>query len=166
MIQGAWNILLSDYQSGRIVLENERDLERSLTKICKKLLRERDIDSKVANQEIHLGKRVDLVLGTSSDPVLVELKLYHDKADWKETSTMTNTVESDLKFAKGNRNVYVGVIDVIPSTSRQSLPFNLSWNEIEIDEEVFQERYADINPKTSPPRERVQKTLFANGLEI
>lgn len=166
MIRGAWKILLFDYQIGRIILEEEEDLKNSLTDVCSKLLKDRDVDSRVANEKKHLGKRVDLKVDTPTSPLLVELKLFRDTADWKESSTMEHTVESDLKFAEGKENVYVGIIDVIPSTSRQPLSFNLQWNEVEINEEVFQERYAGIAPRTSPPRERIQKSTLVNGLEI
>lgn len=63
---------------------------------------------------------------------------------------MINTVESDLKFAKGYEDTYVAIIDTIPSTSRVKLPFKLKWESIEIDGRVFKKLYLTINPQTSP----------------
>lgn len=166
LIREAWELLLSDYKRGRVILRDERDLGRSLTDICNRLMKEKDIAPLIANQERRLGRRVDLRLGPYSEPLLVQLKLYHDKADWKETRTMRNTVESDLRFAKGRDNVYVGIIDVIPSSSRPPIPFRFQWKTFEIDKKVFHRWYANINPPTSPPRERVQRALLASGLEI
>jgi len=79
---------------------------------------------------------------------------------------MKNTVESDLKFAKGHEDIYVGIIDVIPSTRRTRLKYSLDWKELELDEQGFNNHYLNINPATSPPRERIQKSLLANGLQI
>jgi len=166
LVREAWGQLLIQYKSGKIILRSERDLERSFSEICRGLMEREGIGPMVANQEVHTGKRVDLRLGPSSEPVLIELKLYHDSADWKESSTMRNTVENDLKFAKGRNNVYVGIIDVIPSSSRPTMPFKLQWKTIELDEKVFQGFYASINPPTSAQRERIQRTLLANGAEI
>jgi hypothetical protein len=99
-------------------------------------------------------------------PILVELKLYHDKADWKESRSMKNTVESDLKTAKGHKNTFVGIIVVIPSTYRAKLVYSLNWNILEIDRQVFNSYYRDINLISSPPRERKQQTLLVNGTQI
>ncbi|MFH0748560.1 MAG: hypothetical protein V1915_01360 [Candidatus Bathyarchaeota archaeon] len=98
--------------------------------------------------------------------LLFQLKLYPDQADWKESRSLTNTVESDLKFAKGYEDAYVAIIDTIPSTSRVELPYKLKWESLEIDRRVFNELYLAINPKTSPPREVLQRTLLMNGSEI
>ena len=166
VINEAWKELLSQYKYGKLIFRNEKDFERSLTTICRQLMGKKGMVPAIANQEPHLGRIIDLRLGPYTNPLLVQLKLYHDKADWKETPTMRNTVESDLKFAKGRADVYVGIIDVIPSSSRQLLSFRLQWQTIEISDQVFQKWYANINPPTSPPREKVQKVLLANGLEI
>lgn len=96
----------------------------------------------------------------------MQIKFNHDKADWKETPAMMNTVESDLEFAKGHKDTYVAMIDTIPSTARAMLPFNLPWEKAEINEKVFNEVYSTINPKTSPQRERRQRILLANGAQL
>jgi hypothetical protein len=166
LVREAWEELLTKYKSGKIILRSERDLERTFTDICRGLMEREGIGSMIANQEVHNGKRVDVRLGLISEPILVELKLYHDSADWKGSSTMRNTVENDLKFAKGRNTVYVGIIDVIPTSSRPSIPFKLQWKTIELDEKVFQRFYAFINPPTSAQRESTQRTLLANGTEI
>ena len=166
LVREAWKEFLRQYKSGKIILRNERDLENSLVGVCKKLAEQKGTRCEVASQETHMGKRVDLRLGPSSMPVLVQLKLYHDPVDWKETPSMRNTVESDLKFAKGHGNVYVGIIDVVPSSSRPKIPFKLEWETIELDEKVFQQFYVAIHPKSSPQRERIQKAVLVNGAEI
>ncbi len=79
---------------------------------------------------------------------------------------MTNTVESDLKYAQGHNNTYVAIIDVIPSTTRAILPFKVNWQTIEINKVVFDKFYANINPRTSPPRERQQKILLKKGTTL
>jgi hypothetical protein len=79
---------------------------------------------------------------------------------------MPNTVESDLKFAKNHKDTYVGVIDTIPSTSRVELLYKMKWQSIKIEKQVFDRLYLSINPKTSPPREILQRILLANGNEI
>ncbi len=161
----AWGQLLSRYTSGKIVLARERDLEGHLTSICKELIA-KDSPGLIGNQEVHLDKKVDLRTGVPDRPLLVELKLYHDPADWKESSTMTNTVESDLKFAKGREDVHVGIIDTIPSTTRPSIPFRLEWQLIRINEAAFQQHYANIAPQSSPRREQEQRAVLVKGSEL
>ena len=166
VLREAWELILSDYQNGNIIIKSERDLEKALANSCKYLFQKQNIPLKIGRQENYRNKRVDIRLGSTSDPILVELKLYHDKADWKESQSMINTVESDLKFAKGYDNTYVAIIDVIPSSQRVHLEFSLDWKELEIDKKIFDLYYVGINPPTSPPRERIQKTILANGTEI
>ncbi len=166
VVKDAWSELLEDYKKGVVILRLEFDMERHFTKLCRKVARELGLQELVANQEVLFGRRVDLRLGPQDKPIVVQLKLYHDKADWKETSSMRNTVESDLNLAKGRSNVWVCVIDVIPSSTRATLPYILKWERLEIDNEVFQKEYAGINPRTSLRRERVQKTLLVQGLDL
>ncbi len=141
-------------------------MEKVFTRHCKAILAEKHLNETVGNQKEFFYKRVDTWIGPLSNPHIVELKIYHDKADWKATRTSTNTVETDLNFVKGKDNAWAGIIDTIPSTSRQPLPYDLRWQEIEIDEDVFKKYYESKHPKSSPPRERMQKTLFVNGLEF
>ena len=162
----AWRRLIGRYASGEVVLRNEANMEKALKNICREIPIRHNAISPVVSQEYHRGRIVDLRIGDKDSCILVQLKLYHDRADWRETRSMTNTVESDLKFAKGHGDTYVGLIDTIPSTSRTGLPFNLKWQTIEIDKQVFGELYAHINPRTSPPRERRQKSVLAKGTEI
>lgn len=162
----SWKRLISRYISGNAVLRNEANMEKALLDDCRAVMVESHLATPLATQEYHRSRRVDLRIGPNSSCVLAQLKLYHDRADWKESPSMTNTVESDLKFAKGHGNTYVGIIDAIPSTPRAALPFKLKWKAIEIDSRVFDDNYANINPKTSPPRERRQKVLLARGSEI
>jgi len=126
----------------------------------------RKIPLLIGRPELHNMKKVDLRLGSTSNPILVELKLYHDKADWKETKSITNTVESDLKFALGHEDIYVGIVDVIPSTHRVHLDYLLHWEEIKINKKIFDRYYSKINPASSPPRERIQKWVLVNGVQI
>ena len=166
MLQESWKRLIANYTSGKVVLRNEKDMEDALKDICRSIMVEHGVFPAVASQEHHRNRRVDLRIGAIDSCLLVQLKLYHDRADWKETPSMTNTVESDLKFAKGHRNTYVGIIDAIPNTPRAKLPYELNWQTVEIDKDVFDKIYRDINPRTSPPRTRKQKALLANGTEI
>jgi hypothetical protein len=155
VLTDAWEFTLSDYQNGKVIIKSERDLEKALATSCKYLMQERDIPIRIGRQENFRDKRVDIRLGLTSDPILVELKLYRDKADWKESKSMKNTVESDLRFAKGYEDTYVGIIDVIPSTQRAYLDYSLEWKELEIDKQIFNLHYVGIDPATSPPRERI-----------
>lgn len=166
VLKTAWETTLSDYQTGKVVIKRERELEKALVNSCKNVMKSRNIPLRIGQQENYSGKRVDIRLGFPSDPILVELKLYHDRADWKESKSMKNTVESDLRFAKSHENIYVGIIDVIPSTTRANLDYKLDWKELEINNRIFNLHYLGINPATSPTRERIQKCLLVNGLEI
>ena len=166
ILRQSWERLIAEYTSGRVFLRNEKDMECALWKICQNVMVERGLFPTVVSQESHRGRVVDLRIGEIDSCILVQLKLYRDKADWKETPSMTNTVESDLKFVKGHEDAYVAVIDTIPSTPRVKLPFKLNWQTIEIDDDMFSKVYSDINPRTSPPRERRQKILLANGTDI
>lgn len=166
ILDKSWKRLISQYVSGKIVLRKEADMEKALLDICRAVMVEQLFLTPIATQEHHRHRRVDLRIGPIDLCILVQLKLYHDRADWKETQSMTNTVESDLKFAHGHHNTYVTIIDTIPSNPRAKLPFKLKWQTIEIDGKVFDESYSNINPRTSPPRERRQKVLLACGTEI
>ena len=166
ILKDAWKRTMIDYQSGKVILKRERDLEQALATKCMSLMNERNIPIRIGRQELFRDKRVDIRLGPISNPILVELKLYHDKADWKESKSMRNTVESDLKFAKDHEHTYVGIVDVIPNAQRTQLGYSLFWKELELDRQVFNLHYAVIHPATSPPRERIQKSLLVNGLQI
>ena len=166
VLKKAWENTLSDYREGEIIIKNEIDLEKALVNSCRKVMQNRGVPIRISRQETFREKRVDIRIGLPSDAILIELKLYRDKADWKESKSMKNTVEGDLRFAKGHENTYVGIIDVIPSTQRAYLDFNLDWRKLELDEQVFISHYININPATSPPREKIQKSLLVNGLEI
>ena len=141
-------------------------MEHALKKNCRSIMIEYDLAPIIVSQFRQRGRIVDLRIGEVHSWLLIQLKLYHDKADWKEKPSMTNTVESDLKFAKGHHDTYVGIIDTIPSTSRAKLPFKLNWQLVELNKEVFDKLYATINPKKSPPRERRQKILLMKGTEL
>lgn len=162
----SWNRLITQYTSGKVILRNERDMENALKDICRNVMVKHGFSPVVVSQEHHRGRIVDLRIGEVNSCILVQLKLYHDRADWKETPSMTNTVESDLKFVKYHKNAYVAVIDTIPSTPRAELPFKLNWQTIEIAKEVFDKVYSSINPRTSPRRERRQQILLVKGTEM
>lgn len=136
-----------------------------MAQILEDVIAEFDMALEVKRQQRDRERTVDLEIGNTLKH-LVQIKFYHDTADWKETPTMMNTVESDLKFAKGHADTYVAIIDTIPSTTRAILPFKLAWEKVEIDEQVFNKVYSTINPKTSPTRERQQKTLLVNGDQL
>ena len=166
ILRESWKRLIAQYTSGKVILRNERGMESALKDICRNVMVEHGLSPTVVSQEPHRGRIVDLRIGEINSCLLVQLKLYHDRADWKETPSMINTVESDLKFAKGHKDTYLAIIDTIPSTPRAKLPFKLNWQIIEIDREVFDKVYSNINPRTSPPRESRQKILLTNGTEI
>jgi len=162
----SWKRLIHDYVSGKLILKSEKDMERSMVQILEDVIAEFDMTLKVKRQQRHRERIVDLEIGNTPKHLLVQIKFYHDKADWRETPTMMNTVESDLKFAKGHADTYVAIIDTIPSTTRAILPFKLAWEKVEIDEQVFNKVYSTINPKTSPTRERQQNILLVNGDQL
>ena len=166
VLRESWKRLIARYISGQVILRKEKDMEDALKDICRTVIVESALLPTIASQELHRGMIVDLRIGSIDVCLLVQLKFYHDRADWKETPSMTNTVESDLKFTKGHKNTYVGIIDTIPSTPRAKLPFKLNWQAVAIHKGVFDKIYRNINPRTSPPRERKQKSLLANGTEI
>jgi hypothetical protein len=166
LLHEAWESLLADYAQGKTLIKNERNLECAFSDICMRLMEAKGMPLMIENQELHMGRKVDVRLGHVTDPLLIQLKFYHDKADWKESSSMQNAVESDLKYAKGHDNIYVGIVDAIPSSSRMPLPFRLHWRTIEINADTFNRFYAKINPTTSPRRERIQNALLANGSEL
>ena len=166
ILRQSWERLLAQYVSGKVILLNEKDLEVVLQEILQELTKEQGVKLEVVRQETRRGKIIDLRIGEIHSCILLQLKLYRDKVDWKEIPSMTNTVESDLNFAKGSDDIYVAVIDTIPSTTRLQLPFHLNWQTIEIDEQVFDREYSRIHPKTSQPRERQQKVLLVKGSEI
>ena len=162
----AWEALLKDYVDGVAVLRREADLERTFTTHCQRLLRSAGSSAVVLNQDQQPGKKVDVRLGSDDELALVELKLYHDEADWKETKTMKNTVESDLIFAEGKANVWVGIIDTIPSVHRQQLRFELPWTRVVLPTNVFDEFYQNANPPSGWPRERIQGAALINGGQL
>lgn len=162
----SWERLINDYASGKVVLRTEKDMENAMKHICMNIVAERGLILDVARQEKHRGKVIDLRIGDMPRCIWVQLKFYHDEADWKQSPSMMNTVESDLKFAEGHGDTFVAIINTIPSTSRVRLPFKLDWQTIEIDRNVFEEVYSTINPRTSPPREMRQKAILVNGTKI
>jgi hypothetical protein len=162
----SWKAMMQDYVSGKLILKSEKDMERSMAQTLEDVIAEFDMALEVKRQQRHRERVVDLEIGNILKQLLVQIKFYHDIADWKETPTMMNTVESDLKFAKGHADTYVAIIDTIPSTTRAILPFKLAWENVEIDEQVFNKVYSTINPKSSPTRERQQKTLIVNGDQL
>lgn len=166
ILRESWKRLIDAYISGKIVLRSEKDMENAVVKICRRLIAEYDLPLTVRRQQRHRGRVVDVTIEGMGRLIFLQLKLYHDKADWKESPSMTNTVESDLKFAENHEETYVGVIDVIPSTSRAELPYRMGWQSIKVEKQVFDKLYSAINPKTSPPREILQRILLANGGEI
>ena len=159
----SWKRLIHDYVSGKLILKNEKDMEKSMAQILEDVIARSDLALEVKRQQSHRKRIVDLEIGNALKHLLIQVKFYHDEADWKETPTMMNTVESDLKFAKGHADTYVAIIDTIPSTTRAILPFKLAWKEVEIDEQIFNSVYSAINPKTSPKRARQQNTLLVRG---
>ena len=166
LLRETWKQLIKAYTLGGAILKTEKNMENAMMQICEKLIAEDSLAFKLKRQEEHRGRIVDLVIQSPDERVFIQLKLYHDKADWKESPSMKNTVESDLKFAKGYGDTFVALIDTIPSTTRTSLPFKLKWREIEINKKTFFVEYSTIHPKTSPPRERHQRVLLAKGTEI
>ena len=158
--------MVEDYVSGKLILRTEPDMERWMAQISRDIIAKLGFALDVKRQRRHRERIVDLEIGNAIKHLLVQIKFYHDKADWKETPAMMNTVESDLKFAKGHKDTYVAIIDTIPSTTRAVLPFELAWEKVEIDQKVFNEVYSTINPRTSPPRERQQRILLANGVQL
>jgi hypothetical protein len=161
----SWKRLISQYEKGLIILTNERSLETYFLKNCENVLNENKIDVPIGRQKAFYGKTVDVWIG-NENPSVVELKIYHDQADWRESKGATNTVETDLNFAKGDPRVWVGVIDAIPSSSRPRIPYDLAWQECKISKKIFDEEYQKINPKSSPPREQKQRWFFVNGTEL
>ena len=166
MLRASWKHLVDDYVSGKLILRTEPDMERWMAQISRDIIAKLGFALDVKRQRRHRERIVDLEIGNAIKHLLVQIKFYHDKADWKETPAMMNTVESDLKFAKGHKDTYVAIIDTIPSTTRAVLPFELAWEKVEIDQKVFNEVYSTINPRTSPPRERQQRILLANGVQL
>lgn len=167
VLWASWKRLADDYVSGKLILKTEKDMEKAMAQISQDVIAEHGFALDAKRQQRHGERIVDLEIGNAIRYfLLVQIKFYHDKADWKETPAMMNTVESDLKFAKGHKDTYVAIIDTIPSTARAMLSFNLPWEKVEINEKVFNEVYSTINPKTSPPRERQQRILLANGAQL
>ena len=179
----AWENMISDYKDGTIDLQHERITEYSTT--CTSLesslidkIKEKKPEWSVKSQGYHgLGdKNTDIQIGCGYGPrkflgdVHIELKLYHDTAAWKKTPKTTNTVQSDLQFAKEYSTldipIWVGVIDTIPSTNKQKIPFDIDWKECNILEDVFEKNYKNINPPSSPPREKKQRWFFVNGSNL
>ncbi len=166
ILRGSWKRLIDAYISGRIILQSEKDMEDAVAKICQNLIVEHILPLTVRRQQRCRERIVDVTIEGMGQLLLLQLKLYHDKADWKESPSMTNTVESDLKFAKNHKGTYVGIIDTIPSTSRAELSYKMKWQSIKIEKQVFDRLYSFISPKTSPPREILQRILLVNGGEI
>ena len=162
----AWRNVIKSYTNGNTILKNEKDLGVEFIEQCQKISQQENIKLEIGNQRQLFGKIVDVWLKDRDLTSVVELKLFHDRADWKESSTMKNTVESDLKFASGNPNAWVGIIDTIPSTSKHNVPFQIKWNFFKIDNKAFEERYKNISPPSSDPREQTQREFFMNGLNL
>ena len=164
LIQG-WERLIAQYKKGLIILTDEKSLELFFVRNCENVIQENKLNIPIGRQKEFYGKRVDVWVGNDT-PNVIELKIYHDTADWKGTETSRNTVETDLQFAKGDSKIWVGVIDAIPSTNKQKIPFNIEWKECEIVENIFKKNYKDINPISSPPRERKLRYFFVNGKNL
>jgi len=161
----AWGRLISQYESGIIIISNEKSLETYFLKNCENVLQENKLNIPIGRQKEFYGKRVDVWIG-NDNPTVVELKIFHDPVDWKETRGITNAVETDLNFAKNDSRVWVGVIDTIPNTKRPDISYKINWQECTITENVFEQNYKNMAPKSSPPREQKQRWFFVNGLEI
>ena len=98
ILREPWNRLIARYTSGKIILRKERDMKNALKDICLNIMVEHGIPPVVVSQEHDRGRIVDLRIGEISSCILVQLKTYHDRADWKESPPMINTVESDLQL--------------------------------------------------------------------
>jgi len=160
-----WKRLISQYEQGLILITNEKSLEIFFIKNCENIIQEKKLNIPIGRQKEFYGKRVDIWIG-NDNPTVVELKIFHDPADWKETRGMTNTVETDLNFAKGDSRVWVAVLDVIPSIKRPDIPFKIDWTECNIIKKVFEQNYQNISPPSSPSREQRQRWFFVNGENI
>jgi hypothetical protein len=161
----AWERLISQYEKGLIILTNEKSLETYFLKNCENVLSENKLSIPIGRQKKFYGKLVDVWIG-DDNPSVVELKIYHDPADWRESKGSTNTVETDLNFASGDPRIWVGVIDTIPSSSRTPIPYDLEWQECNFSKKTYEDNYQEINPKSSPKREQNQRWFFVNGTEI
>ncbi len=161
----AWHQLISQYEKGLVIIPNEKTLETFFLKNCEQILHENRINIPIGRQKEFYGKRVDVWIGTDN-PSVIELKLFHDPVDWKETRGITNAVETDLNFAKGDSRIWVGVIDTIPSVKRPMIQYDVEWEECNIVKKVFEENYRDIAPPSSPKREQKQRWFFVNGSQI
>ncbi len=161
----SWRRSINQYREGITIFKLEKDLEVNFTNNCKMVMRENDLNYEIGNQRQSYGKTVDVWIGSSVDPAVVELKIYHDTADWKETKTSQNTVETDLKFAKGKENTWVGIIDTIPTTTRQQIPYNLKWKSFSLSEDLVR-KYNQAKGQSVLPREAVQREIFAKGTEV
>lgn len=166
ILEKAWDHTIKAYINGNVILKDETDLGRTFTNKCKKIAHNEEIEIDIGNQKEFLGKRVDVWLKDGENLSVVELKLYHDSADWKETRSSSNTVETDLKFARNNQDVWIGVIDTIPTTTRPHIPFILPWRTLMIDTRIFEKFYKNRNPVSSPNREIQQHHLFVNGSKL
>ncbi len=164
LIQG-WERLIAQYKKGLIILTDEKSLELFFVRNCESVIQENKLNIPIGRQKEFYGKRVDVWVGNDT-PNVIELKIYHDPADWKMTKSMPNAVERDLTFAKGDSRIWIGVIDTIPSTNKQKIPFDIDWKECNILEDVFEKNYKNINPPSSPPREKKQKWFFVNGSDL
>ncbi|MGQ0772011.1 MAG: hypothetical protein ACT4NT_04490, partial [Nitrososphaerota archaeon] len=132
---------------------------------CKTIMRENNLNYNIGNQRQIYDKTVDVWIGSFANLAVIELKLYHDTADWKETKTSQNTVETDLKFATGKENAWVGIIDTIPSTTRQLIPYNLKWKPFSLSEDLVRS-YNQEKGQSMPPRETTQRHVFVKGTEV
>ena len=161
----AWKRMISQYEKGLIIITNEKSLETFFLKNCENILQENKLNIPIGRQKEFYGKIVDVWIG-KDNPIVVELKIFHDPVDWKETKGITNAVETDLNFANGDSRIWVGVLDVIPSAKRPTIPYNIEWQECNIVKKVFEEHYQNIAPPSSPPREQTQRWFFVNGSQI
>ena len=165
ILMQAWKRMISQYEKGLIIITNEKSLETFFLKNCENILQENKLNIPIGRQKKFYGKIVDVWVG-KDDPIVVELKIFHDPVDWKETKGITNAVETDLNFAKGDSKIWVGVLDVIPSVKRPTIPYNIEWQECDIVKKVFEEYYQNVAPQSSPPREQKQRWFFVNGSQI
>ena len=69
VLKEAWEVTISEYQSGNVIIKSERDLEKALVNSCENLMKERNIPLQIGRQENSRGKRVDIRLGSTSDPI-------------------------------------------------------------------------------------------------
>lgn len=167
-LREAWQKVLEEYRSGKVVLVSEGALRDRLYHVLVDKLAVETTEPHlfIALEEKNTGKRIDIRLGELNSPLLLQLKLYHDPADWKETPTMKGTVESDLRFIQGHPNRFLGIIDVIPSTTRPLIPFQIRWKSLKIEDTLYRLYYKHVNPKSAYQREQDQSVALIKGSDL